>query len=671
MDFSHLTSAALSDIGRKRNNNEDAILQMSQAGVFGVADGMGGAAGGELASCWTMEAVQHAFENSAATPRKTARVRGALNDASRRIKTMAADRGILGAGTTAIVLFFDDYQPDLATILHAGDSRAYRIRDGLLERLTLDHSLATSAGLSHDSFLPSMFRGVITRAVGLDNTIELDEGVIHVKTGDCYLLCSDGLTKMISDSDIQNLIHKTSDSDLARLAAAFVDAANRAGGEDNISVILIRVGTLPAPVPRPTVSEEDLNTTDKVETVDAAIPIGKPNTPESQAAAGTDNATERHSETADVLIGVTPQTPLGSTPTTPTATRPLDIKTAPAKSIQSPIVKASARCLRTHPPPSEASSPSTRRYLLIIAGVIVLPVVIIILLKVILSLRTPGRSQQPDKSVIANTHETNGSILDRIQGDENIAQWTAEQNKAFQVTGYATAALKEYQKVAVTLCTQAGLVPPPTAPDLTAQTTQNLADIYCIQLFDLQQFLRAQIKTFVSNRSHELAIFGKNPTTVTENIRRLADLPAPIHPYPFASLQHDLNLVATWLAEDRQRLIPLDEIQSGPPSILPRTLKQRNELWSAVLTDIKACSSAIEQRRTIGPNNHLLNNIASLQQVIIKTVPPNRDHEKMISWPNPDNLPTLEGFFSRVDQYLNNIPVTTTDNAEKTAESHE
>ena len=97
MDFSYLTSTALSDIGRTRKNNEDSVLRMPAAGVFCVADGMGGAAGGQLASHWTVESIQHAFDSGAASPRKTALVRNALNNASRRIKAMAKAQGIVGA----------------------------------------------------------------------------------------------------------------------------------------------------------------------------------------------------------------------------------------------------------------------------------------------------------------------------------------------------------------------------------------------------------------------------------------------------------------------------------------------------------------------------------------------------------------------------------------------
>ena len=563
-----------------------------------------------------------------------------------------------------MVLFFDDYQPNQATILHAGDSRAYRIRDGLLERLTLDHSLAASAGLSHDHLLPSIFRGVITRAIGLDNITELDEGVVQVKANDCYLLCSDGLTKMISDSDIQNLIHKTSDSDLTRLAATLVEAANRTGGEDNISVILIRVGVLPAPIPRPPAIDDDANTTDKSATADAAIPAGGPNSPGSQTTAGNDNEPDRHSETEDLLVGVTPQTGLGSTPTTPTGVQQPGPDECPqahtypsADSFQNFRVKASEREVQVNNTPPKASHRSIRRYLLVFAAIIVLLAVIIIIKARLQDAPSAGQ-QQPAIAILTTTGSDTGNILNRITGDENTAQWTAERNKALEETGYAAGALNAYRNAATTLCTQTGLLPADTATDQTTQTAETLADAYCIQLFDLQQHLRAQIEAFINERCDELAIFGEAPTTVLENIRRFADLPVRTLPYPFAALRHDLQLVATWLAEDRQRLIPLEEIRSGPPSILPLILTQRHDLWAAILADIEACGPAIAKRQIADPDNHLLNNIASLQRVIMKTAPANRDRISIMSWPDKDNLPTLEGFFARVGRYLDH-PTTT------------
>ncbi len=242
MSLSHLKSADLSDVGRKRKNNEDAVLSLPESAVFCVADGMGGMASGEVASQWTVEELARAF---AAPPAGVARkeiVRQALNAASRRIKKMSEDKGMSGAGTTAVVLLFDPRQPAQALIMHAGDSRAYRIRNERLQLLTTDHSLAQAAGFKHERMLPSMFRGVVTRAVGLEETVEVEETPVDVQPGDIYLLCTDGLSKMVNDRKIQKVIRKAGADDPAALARVLVDEANAAGGEDNVSVVIVTVG---------------------------------------------------------------------------------------------------------------------------------------------------------------------------------------------------------------------------------------------------------------------------------------------------------------------------------------------------------------------------------------------------------------------------------------------
>ncbi|MBU4199449.1 MAG: protein phosphatase 2C domain-containing protein [Verrucomicrobia bacterium] len=663
MDFSHLTSAALSDVGRKRKGNEDSILSLPEAGMFCVADGMGGAAGGELASLWTVEAIQHAFKTGASSPRKTALVRDALNEASWRIKAMAEEQGIIGAGTTAVVLFFDDYQPDQATVLHAGDSRAYRIRDGILECLTTDHSLAASVGLPHDSFLPTMFRGVITRAIGLEDTVELDEAVVQVKTGDCFLLCSDGLTKMLSDGDIQNLIHTTSTQDLSRFAATLVDEANRAGGEDNISIILVGFGALPAPIPRPALSNNDADTTNKTETAEIAVPGDSPVPSGSASITGADKESRLPAETEDVFIGATPQTGHGSTASTPTATRPQNERPTPPLSTRLVSIAAEKPAISSgnfRVPTAPAPSRSAGRYLLIFAIVVIALVAVLVFNAARphqgRSPMTPADQARP--AAVVPAAPTTDGILSRVKGAENTAQWTAERNQALQQPSYAAASLNGYLDVVATLCQQAKLPPPPAAPtaDQTAKTAEEEADAYCIRLFELQQYLRIQLDTFINDRSAELKIFGASPTAVAESIRRFAGLPARPSAYPFESLQHDLRLITSWLAEDRQRLIPIEEIRSGSPSVLPRMLTQRNALWSAILADIEACGPAIERRQAAASNDILLNNIASLQRVIMKAEQTNRSLNLAVPWPSKENLPTLAGFLERVGRYLDRAP---------------
>jgi protein phosphatase len=299
MSFAYLDSAFLTDVGRKRQTNEDAVVTIPEAGVFCVADGMGGAACGEVASGWAVEELQKAF----AAPHVTAsieRIGEALNRASTRIKAMAEERGVSGAGTTAVVLCFDRQNPGQATVLHAGDSRAYRVRQGKLECLTADHSMAEAAGVKHDKALPSIFRGVVTRAVGLSEAVELEETRLAVEGGDLYFLCSDGLSRTVPERKLQKLIQKVDDADLAALARELIETANNEGGDDNISVVLVRVSADLPDHPPPT-----------TETVDHAPPPDDvdPLPPVEDEALDTPDEFAGHTpDSGDSLVGITPVT---------------------------------------------------------------------------------------------------------------------------------------------------------------------------------------------------------------------------------------------------------------------------------------------------------------------------------------------------------------------------
>ncbi len=245
--FSYLSSAELSDVGHRRKNNEDSLVSLPEAGVFCVADGMGGVQGGEVASKASVDALKKEFTESpdvgfAITADASAKlVERALNSASAWIKERAEGLGLNGTGSTAVVVVFDRVTPSQGIALHAGDSRAYRLRGDKLVQLTTDHSVAAAAGLPDDSSLPAMFRGVITRAVGLDRQVQLEATAFDVMPDDIFLLCSDGLSKMVSDRRIQKLLRKHAGDPLPDAAKVLVDEALQEGGEDNVSVVLIRV----------------------------------------------------------------------------------------------------------------------------------------------------------------------------------------------------------------------------------------------------------------------------------------------------------------------------------------------------------------------------------------------------------------------------------------------
>lgn len=245
--FSHLKHGAVTDVGIKRKNNEDSIVTIPDHGVFCVADGMGGVQGGKIASQATITCLKNSF-NSLSAPdvvagvgNKAKLIDNALNRASRWIKTKADKKGIKGTGTTAVVIAFDGRDPCKAMILHAGDSRAYRYRGANLSQLSRDHTVANEAGVEDESQLPIMFKGVVTRAIGVSTKVELEYTPVNVQTDDIFLLSSDGLDKLLSDEDIAAFIRTGKGGDLQKLSEAMVKETNNRGGVDNVSIILIRV----------------------------------------------------------------------------------------------------------------------------------------------------------------------------------------------------------------------------------------------------------------------------------------------------------------------------------------------------------------------------------------------------------------------------------------------
>ena len=235
---------AHSDTGRVRRNNEDAIGFDADAGVAVLADGMGGLDAGEVASRIAVDTVLEGLSDGVAfsAPVLTA----AIADANRAVLARSVERGV-EMGTTVVTWLLTEQGQCL--IGHVGDSRAYRFRSGILRRLTRDHSVVQQMiddGLLNEAEAEtSPNRNVITRALGLTGQVDVDvRSWVHT-AGDVYLLCSDGLTDMVAEVDIQAILGDvgaptgTEDS-LQAVAAALVDRANEAGGHDNISVMLIR-----------------------------------------------------------------------------------------------------------------------------------------------------------------------------------------------------------------------------------------------------------------------------------------------------------------------------------------------------------------------------------------------------------------------------------------------
>ena len=229
--------STLSDPGRKRRRNEDAFV--CEPPLFAVADGMGGAQAGELASGLAAAALRD--ESSELTGGEQ-RVDDLIQEANRRIyERQSQDAAASGMGTTITVALVEDGR---VAIGHVGDSRAYLVRDRKLEQLTEDHSLVAelvrSGKLSPEEAEGHPQRSVITRALGTDPDVDVDTFSVETKASDLFLLCSDGLTSMVDDETILREVERHRD-DLSAAAKALVRAANKGGGEDNITVLFFEI----------------------------------------------------------------------------------------------------------------------------------------------------------------------------------------------------------------------------------------------------------------------------------------------------------------------------------------------------------------------------------------------------------------------------------------------
>jgi serine/threonine protein phosphatase PrpC len=238
-----LLSAAVTHVGLVRTNNEDAYLAMPEVGFFALSDGMGGAAAGEIASRYFIETGQAVFTNDipGSAGETYARVEKIFGDSNKRILEHAAqnpdDRGM---GCTGDILVFYD---DRYVVGHVGDSRVYLLRHGGLLQLTSDHSLVQlqvdKGLLTPQGARTHPQKNIILRAVGTDSLVFPDILKGEALDHDIFLLCSDGLTDMVEDSEIQRIL--LTEGSLQRKTAELIGAALGAGGRDNVTVVLSQV----------------------------------------------------------------------------------------------------------------------------------------------------------------------------------------------------------------------------------------------------------------------------------------------------------------------------------------------------------------------------------------------------------------------------------------------
>jgi serine/threonine protein phosphatase PrpC len=231
-------AAGVTDTGRRRLRNEDAFI--CEPPLFAVADGMGGARAGEIAAGLAAAAL----EEAGAETRGAEGIAELISEANRRIwERSVADPRTTGMGTTVTAALVDAAGGTVA-IGHVGDSRAYLLRDGEIEQLTTDHSLVAelvqSGVLTPEEAERHPQRSAITRALGTEETVDVESFTVVAQPGDVFLICSDGLSTMLADEEMKSAIEQA-DNDLERAADALIAAANARGGEDNVTVVLFEI----------------------------------------------------------------------------------------------------------------------------------------------------------------------------------------------------------------------------------------------------------------------------------------------------------------------------------------------------------------------------------------------------------------------------------------------
>jgi PPM family protein phosphatase len=230
-----------SDTGRARRENEDSFYARSP--MFAVADGMGGAQAGEVASQLAVDVLKKGLPDGRGSVEE--RLRGLVEEANARINALSrADDQRAGMGTTMTLAYVGE---DELSVAHVGDSRLYRLREDRFERLTDDHTLVEElvrqGKLTPQEADTHPQRSIITRALGPEAAVETDSHTWPARDGDVYLICSDGLTSMISEAQVGEVVRSA--SSLEEAGRQLIDAANAAGGRDNITVILFRLEEVP------------------------------------------------------------------------------------------------------------------------------------------------------------------------------------------------------------------------------------------------------------------------------------------------------------------------------------------------------------------------------------------------------------------------------------------
>lgn len=243
-----IKSAGATNIGRKRKVNQDSYLMEPGSGLFVVADGMGGHAGGETASKLTVETVVQSVLNDKGSSLNMAPndlLMGAIHRANTAVySTAEKNKALQGMGTTVVSMYFDQGK---IFVGHVGDSRVYMARKKQLWQITKDHSLVNEklkAGIiTREQMKKDKSRNVITRSVGFESSVLVDIYQREVSPGELYFACSDGLSGMVSDEELLSTIEQFgwNSDDLGPLVNTLIEKANANGGDDNVTVVVARV----------------------------------------------------------------------------------------------------------------------------------------------------------------------------------------------------------------------------------------------------------------------------------------------------------------------------------------------------------------------------------------------------------------------------------------------
>ena len=237
-----ILSAFRTDVGKVRANNQDAPIVSEKLRLYGVADGMGGHKGGEVASTSARDDLLRELEGK--TP-SVATLSSAIEDVNRQIyHQQEHDDALTGMGTTLSVLWMSD---NFVYIGHVGDSRVYLLRDGEFKQMTLDHSLVEQlvreGVLTEEEAQNHPMRNIITRAIGTDESVEVDVVVEERRKGDLWLACSDGLHGLVDDRQMRDALRQYAPE---KAADVLLKAALDAGGRDNVTLVIVHDGEEPA-----------------------------------------------------------------------------------------------------------------------------------------------------------------------------------------------------------------------------------------------------------------------------------------------------------------------------------------------------------------------------------------------------------------------------------------